>query len=170
GPHDRAGHRAIRRHDRHCRSACSARISFLEARKIAPANAAASLLIALARRAPCSGGFSQMSNTIEPRAARVLVVSADEDFRAEISRWLRAENNTVSIVADQLAMQAALRVSRPDVLIADVPDSAGAAIAVLEAARDLQPTVPVVIVSGQASVGEAVRAMQLGARSDVTKN
>jgi DNA-binding NtrC family response regulator len=110
-----------------------------------------------------------MSSTTGVRTAHVLLVTADEEFRRDVSGWLRAEDNTVSIAADRDAMLAALRAARPDILILEMRAPAGNAFGLLETALRLRPSLPIVVASGQPTVGEAVRAMQLGAKSYVTK-
>jgi two-component system NtrC family response regulator len=60
---------------------------------------------------------------------------------------------------------AALRAGTPEVIIAEVRWASGNGFNILAAARRLHPASPVILFSGQPTVGEAVRAMQEGADS-----
>ena len=71
----------------------------------------------------------------------------------------------VSVARDGEAAMAALRSSAPEIVVSEVRWSAGNGFNILAAARRLHPKSPVILFSGQPTVGEAVRAMQEGADS-----
>src|SRR5438309_659264 len=69
----------------------------------------------------------------------------------------------ITAVSDGNAALEALRAGTPQIIVAEVRWPAGSGLSILEAARRMHPRAPVILFSGQPSVGEAVRAMQEGA-------
>jgi DNA-binding NtrC family response regulator len=96
-------------------------------------------------------------------AGRILIVEDRDSLRRMLERALGQEGYEVTTAADG---QAALRLLAErgfDLVLTDLklPDLSG--IEVLAASRQVQPRVPVVVLTGYGTVGAAVEAMKLGA-------
>jgi two-component system NtrC family response regulator/two-component system response regulator HydG len=100
---------------------------------------------------------------------QVLIASDEQEFHDEVSGWLRADGHEVRSARDLEAVLADLQAGAPDLLVAEMRPPASHGFALLEAARRLRPTLPVIVASRRPAVAEAVRAMQMGADSYVTR-
>ena len=99
----------------------------------------------------------------------VLVVD-DEPVLAEMmSMALRYEGWTVDTAGDGGTAVAAARNSRPDVVVLDVmlPDMSG--LQVLRKLRELQPTLPVLLLTAKDSVEDRIAGLTAGGDDYVTK-
>ena len=99
----------------------------------------------------------------------VLLVDDERFARTVYSDYLRAAGFDVEVAADAEAALAILQVRRFDVLVADVilPGSSG--LDLLGAAKQLDPNLEVVMITGLDKVDPAVRAMKLGASDYLIK-
>jgi two-component system, NtrC family, response regulator HydG len=96
-------------------------------------------------------------------SGRILIVEDRDSLRRMLERALREEGYEVEAAADGGA-GIRLVAERPfDFVLTDLklPDVSG--LEVLAAAREAQPRVPVVVLTGYGTVGTAVEAMKLGA-------
>ena len=99
----------------------------------------------------------------KPRRGRVLAVDDERSILNLLSRWLGGDGHEVVGVGS--AKEATLELERSafDVLIADLILRDGDGLDLLRAARDRWPEMPVVAMSGYATIDSAVEAMKLGA-------
>ncbi len=102
--------------------------------------------------------------------SRVLVVDDEPNIVRTLGRALELEGYEVEGSGSLAEARAAFAARRPDLVVLDVrlPDGSG-----LDWLEELtgggRPVVPVVVISGNASVDDAVRALQLGAETYLEK-
>ena len=100
----------------------------------------------------------------------VLVVEDKDSLRAMLEEMLRAEGwNVVGLPDGSKAIERLRSGERVDVVLTDwrLPGADG--LAVLEAARAADPTLPVVVMTAFGSIETAVEAMKKGAEDFITK-
>src|SRR4051794_15159000 len=100
---------------------------------------------------------------------RVLIVDDDQTTLASIARTLRLAGYD-SVVCDNAARAVALlRQERFDLVFSDVVMPGTDGLAMLAELRELGVAIPVIMISGQATVDMAVRATRLGAADFLEK-
>jgi DNA-binding NtrC family response regulator len=100
---------------------------------------------------------------------RVLIVDDDQTTLASISRAFRLEGYD-AVVCDSAARAIALlQHERFDIVFSDVVMPGKDGLAMLAELRDLGVAIPVIMISGQATVDMAVRATRLGAADFLEK-
>jgi diguanylate cyclase (GGDEF)-like protein len=102
-------------------------------------------------------------------AHAVLLVDDERFARTVYSDYLRAAGYDVEVAADAEAALAILRARRFDVLVADVMLPGSSGLDLLGAAKQLDPNLEVVMITGLDKVDPAVRAMKLGASDYLIK-
>jgi len=105
----------------------------------------------------------------KPRSAHLLVVDDDADHLALVERWLALEGFSVTAVGSGEKALAVLESKRPDLVITDLVMGGIDGLRLLREIHRHDPVLPVIIVSGQAGIPEAVRATHLGASAFLTK-
>jgi len=100
---------------------------------------------------------------------RVLVVDDDPDHLALIERWLTLEGFDVTAADSGESALATLEARRPDLVVTDLVMREIDGIRLLREIHRHDPIMPVIIMSGQASIPEAVKATHLGACAFLTK-
>jgi DNA-binding NtrC family response regulator len=95
--------------------------------------------------------------------ARLLVVEDRESLRRMLERALGGEGYRVDAVGDQAAAATALAANGYDLVLTDLMLPVGSGLEVVEACRDHDPPVPVVVMTAYGTVAAAVKAMKLGA-------
>jgi DNA-binding NtrC family response regulator len=101
---------------------------------------------------------------------RILIVEDKDSLRAMLEEMLRAENLEVRGVGSGSVAVETLRSGEPvDLVLTDwrLPGADG--LAVLDAARALDPTLPVIVMTAFGSIEAAVDAMKRGAEDFITK-
>src|SRR5579884_4251280 len=99
-----------------------------------------------------------------PVSPRVLVVDDEANLRRMVAALLESEGFEAAEAASGTAALAAVRDAAPDAVLLDLMMPGGPdGLATLEQLRRLAPDVPVVMMSGKATLGDAVRATKLGA-------
>jgi DNA-binding NtrC family response regulator len=101
---------------------------------------------------------------------RILIVEDKDSLRAMLEEMLRAENLEVRGIASGSTAIETLRAGEPiDLVLTDwrLPGADG--LAVLDAARALDPTIPVIVMTAFGSIEAAVDAMRRGAEDFITK-
>src|SRR6185437_13871079 len=94
---------------------------------------------------------------------RVLLIDEDDDMRATLARMLPQERYTCDTAPNALAGIERLRLITFDVVIAEVHMTDMDGLALLQWIKRERPMLPVLLVSTNGAVGEAVEAMKLGA-------
>jgi len=96
--------------------------------------------------------------------SRVLLVDDESNIRRMLAALLQAEGFETAEAANGQAAVAALDTTTPDVLLLDLMMPGGLdGLATLELIRGKAPDLPVIMMSGKASLADAVRATKLGA-------
>lgn len=99
----------------------------------------------------------------------ILIVDDEPNIRRMVGSLLRAEEYRVREAGSGLAALAEVRSQEPDAVLLDLrmPEQSG--LEALPMLREAAPTLPIIMMSGQASLADAVRATQLGAFSFIEK-
>ncbi len=120
-----------------------------------------------------SASGTQVAQFRSPQAPRlqgsVVVVEDDERLRALLGELLRPEGVTLRLAGTAREAAALIRQTAPALLIVDIMLPDGDGIAVLEDAQRLDPRIIGVVMTGAASVEQAVRAMKAGAADFLSK-
>ncbi len=103
------------------------------------------------------------------RQPRILVVDDDRVFRLSTAALLRADGHAVEVAASGQEAVEALRAGRFDLMLLDVKMPGIDGIGVVEALRLWGDGIPVLMISGYGTVGDAVRALHVGADDFLTK-
>jgi len=96
-------------------------------------------------------------------AVDILLVDDNEDLRTVLRVILARQGYRVTEASDEPAAVEALRRVRPALVLADLRLPVGDGLGVLRAAKDLDPALPVVLMTGYGAIEEAVHAMREGA-------
>jgi DNA-binding NtrC family response regulator len=94
---------------------------------------------------------------------RILVVDDEPAMLDNCRRLLTAEGYGCRGLADALQVRDVLREYRPDLLLLDLRMPAADGMTVLAAAVADDPGLPIIVITGYASIGSAVQAMREGA-------
>lgn len=100
---------------------------------------------------------------------RILVVEDELAVRETISDFLQSRNYEVFVTGTCAAAEHLLRTARPDAAILDycLPD--GNALDLIPRLKAVDPTIPLIILTGFGSIDLAVEAVKLGAEHFLTK-
>jgi len=101
--------------------------------------------------------------------ADVLVVEDKESLRAMLRKTLEVRGYSVDEAGDAYEARRRLQAARYLVVLTDLRLPAGSGFDVLQAARDTDADMPVVVMTAFGTVDEAVRAMKEGAADFLTK-
>ena len=106
-----------------------------------------------------------------PRVAAppILLVEDKDSLRAMLRHALEAQGHTVIEARDQPEAVAALESTRPGVVLSDLRLPIGDGFGVLRAAKDLDPEMPVIVMTAFGSIQDAVSAMREGALDFLAK-
>jgi DNA-binding NtrC family response regulator len=105
------------------------------------------------------------SSTIFP----VLLVEDKDSLRAMLRHALEAQGHTVVEARDEPEAVLALRQARPAVVLSDLRLPTGDGFGVLRAAKELDPELPVIVMTAYGSIQDAVTAMKEGATDFLAK-
>jgi DNA-binding NtrC family response regulator len=100
---------------------------------------------------------------------RVLVVDDEPAVRAAIQRFLEGHGFKTAVAEDCRSAEAAFLATRPDAAIIDYSLPDGNALELLPRLKAVDPTVPLIILTGFGSIDLAVRAIKEGADQFLTK-
>jgi DNA-binding NtrC family response regulator len=100
---------------------------------------------------------------------RVLVVDDEPAVRAAIQRFLEGQGFGAAVAEDCRSAEAAFVATRPDAAIIDYSLPDGNALELLPRLKAIDPSVPLVILTGFGSIDLAVRAIKEGADQFLTK-
>jgi DNA-binding NtrC family response regulator len=100
---------------------------------------------------------------------RVLLAEDEITIRVTLGDALEAAGHSVIAVADSAAALAALEREAPEAVLTDIRMPGEGGMAILERSLALDPRRPVVLMTGFATVDQAVEAMRLGATNYLQK-
>src|SRR5437870_9214143 len=109
------------------------------------------------------------ARTRESADPPILLVEDKDSLRAMLRLALEAQGHTVVEARDQPEAEAALRASRPAVVLSDLRLPEGDGFGVLRASKELDPDLPVVVMTAFGSIQDAVAAMKEGALDFLAK-
>ncbi len=110
---------------------------------------------------------ANMSATFASR--RILLVEDDEELRYAYASHLTANGFQVGEAADLAAAHKSFVATRPDVAVLDFRLPDGNALALLSRFKELEPTVPIIILTGFGSMELGVALIQAGAEQCLAK-
>ena len=99
----------------------------------------------------------------------ILLVEDKDSLRAMLRHALEAQGHTVVEARDQTDASRALRSVRPGVVLTDLRLPQGDGFGVLRAAKELDPELPVIVMTAYGSIQDAVTAMKDGALDFLAK-
>src|SRR5512145_1557147 len=107
-------------------------------------------------------------------SARILIADDQPDIRESLRLLLKSEGFRVDVVASPAAALSAVAACSPDLLLMDMnysqdTTSGQEGLALLDRIREVEPALPVVVMTAWGSIQLAVEAMRRGARDFVTK-
>src|SRR5437870_7325566 len=109
------------------------------------------------------------ARTRESADPPILLVEDKDSLRAMLRHALEAQGHTVVEARDQPEAEAALRTSRPGVVLSDLRLPEGDGFGVLRAAKESDPELPVIVMTAFASIQDAVAAVKEGALDFLAK-
>ena len=110
--------------------------------------------------------------TLRPRYAAdppILLVEDKDSLRAMLRHAVEAQGHTVIEARDQREAVAVLQTTYPAVVLSDLRLPDGDGFGVLRAAKELDPELPVVLMTAFGSIQDAVAAMKDGALDFLAK-
>jgi DNA-binding NtrC family response regulator len=99
----------------------------------------------------------------------ILIVEDKDSLRTMLRHALEAQGHTVVEACDQPEAEAALLASHPAVVLSDLRLPVGDGFGVLRAAKELDPQLPVIVMTAFGSIQDAVAAMREGALDFLAK-
>jgi DNA-binding NtrC family response regulator len=99
----------------------------------------------------------------------ILLVEDKDSLRAMLRHALEGQGHTVIEARDQPEAMQALRDTRPGVVLSDLRLPEGDGFGVLRAAKELDPELPVIVMTAFGSIQDAVAAMREGALDFLAK-
>jgi DNA-binding NtrC family response regulator len=99
----------------------------------------------------------------------ILLVEDKDSLRAMLRLALEAQGHSVVEARDQPEAEAALLASRPAVVLSDLRLTEGDGFGVLRASKELDPELPVIVMTAFGSIQDAVAAMKEGALDFLAK-
>jgi two-component system, NtrC family, response regulator GlrR len=108
-------------------------------------------------------------NTTKTNTARVLVVDDDRDMIALLSLWLKQAGLAVDTAASGSEALTRVALHRPHLVVTDLFMENMDGIKLLTEIHRQNPLLPVIMLSGQAGIPDAVRATHLGITAFLTK-
>jgi DNA-binding NtrC family response regulator len=93
----------------------------------------------------------------------ILLVEDKDSLRAMLRAALEDQGHAVVEARDQAEAMERLQDSRPELVLSDLRLTSGDGFGVLKAAKELDPNLPVVVMTAYGSIQDAVQAMREGA-------
>ncbi len=101
--------------------------------------------------------------------ARLLIVDDDEDMRNLLVKWFESEGAAPETARDGRQALERLDQKRPDLVITDLVMNGMDGLKLLSEIHRRDPIMPVIMVSGQAVIADAMKAAHLGVSAFLTK-
>src|SRR5947207_13691104 len=111
----------------------------------------------------------QMTRARPPIDPPILLVEDKDSLRTMLRHALEAQGHTVVEARDQPEAEAALLANHPAVVLSDLRLTVGDGFGVLRAAKELDPQLPVIVMTAFGSIQDAVAAMKDGALDFLAK-
>ncbi|HEV8347939.1 MAG TPA: sigma-54 dependent transcriptional regulator [Vicinamibacterales bacterium] len=99
----------------------------------------------------------------------ILLVEDKDSLRAMLRHALEAQGHAVVEARDQPEAEATLKATRPAIVLSDLRLPEGDGFGVLRAAKELEPELPVIVMTAFGSIQDAVAAMKEGALDFLAK-
>src|SRR5262249_28575122 len=99
----------------------------------------------------------------------ILLVEDKDSLRAMLRLALEAQGHVVVEARDQPEAESAVRAHHPAVVLSDLRLTEGDGFGVLRAAKELDPDLPVIVMTAYGSIQDAVAAMKQGAMDFLAK-
>lgn len=103
------------------------------------------------------------------KAPRILIVDDDSDVLALLSTWLKADKLDVVTAESGKDALAQISIARPDLVVTDLIMDEMDGMALLAEIHRQSPLLPVIMLSGQAKIPDAIKATHLGSAAFLTK-
>ena len=110
-----------------------------------------------------------MSETVSDKAYRIMVVDDDDDILGLLTTWLGKEGFDVLTCSSGEEALSQLYNVHPDLVITDLFMGGMSGMEVLSSIHKDNPLLPVIMLSGQAKIPDAVKATHLGSSAFLTK-
>jgi DNA-binding NtrC family response regulator len=104
-----------------------------------------------------------------PTDLPILLVEDKDSLRTMLRHALEAQGHTVLEARDQPEAEATLKATRPAIVLSDLRLPEGDGFGVLRAAKELEPELPVIVMTAFGSIQDAVAAMKEGALDFLAK-
>ncbi len=101
--------------------------------------------------------------------ARILVLDDEKDMAENLSRILIGAGHQPIVCSDSLDAMALIRRERPDLVVTDLRMPGLSGMDLLARMREDQISVPVIMITGYATIDAAVEAMRKGASDFLAK-
>ena len=101
--------------------------------------------------------------------AKLLVVDDDQDMLRLLESWLQKVDYDVQTVTSGAEALAQIEIDKPDLVLTDLFMEEMDGMALLRRIHDSNPLMPVIMLSGQAAIPDAVKATHLGTSAFLTK-
>jgi DNA-binding NtrC family response regulator len=101
--------------------------------------------------------------------APILLVEDKDSLRAMLRHALEQQGHTVIEAVDESGALRLVREARPDLVLSDLRLESGDGVGVLRGAKDIDPDLPVVVMTAYGSIQDAVVAMKEGAMDFLAK-
>ena len=110
-------------------------------------------------------------SAIEPRETqnKLLIVDDDLDMLKLLASWLRKHDYDVNTVSSGAEALIQIEINKPDLVVTDLFMDEMDGMALLRRIHDSNPLMPVIMLSGQAAIPDAVKATHLGTSAFLTK-
>ncbi|MFT5418279.1 MAG: two-component system response regulator GlrR, partial [Gammaproteobacteria bacterium] len=109
-----------------------------------------------------------MSEQARKCEGKLLVVDDDQDMLSLLSTWLGGSGYTVTTALRGTDALAQIEISKPDLVITDLFMEEMDGMALLTKIHNSNPLIPVIMLSGQAQIPDAVKATHLGTAAFLT--
>jgi len=104
-----------------------------------------------------------------PADLPILLVEDKDSLRTMLRHALEAQGHSVVEARDQPEAEASLKATRPAIVLSDLRLPEGDGFGVLRAAKELEPELPVIVMTAFGSIQDAVAAMKEGALDFLAK-
>ncbi|MEM7468420.1 MAG: sigma 54-interacting transcriptional regulator [Pseudomonadota bacterium] len=111
----------------------------------------------------------ESSLTEQGDSAKLLVVDDDHDMLRLLESWLRKVNYEVQTVSSGAEALTQIEINKPDLVLTDLFMDGMDGMDLLRRIHESNPLMPVIMLSGQAAIPDAVKATHLGTSAFLTK-